>query len=86
MAHPYNKMEVLTMTKSKQHKLRQLDNDLLIIERQADAIGFDIDGLQEWQELTALVVAYQWGERRHSLGFVQEYGRLQAKVIQIMGV
>ena len=74
------------MTNSKQKKLRQLDNDLLIMERQADAISFDIDGLQEWQELTALVVAYQWGERRHSLGFVQEYGRLQTRVLQIMGV
>lgn len=74
------------MTKSKQRKLRQLDNDLLIMERQADAIGFDIDSLREWQELTALVVAYQWGERRHSLGFVQEYGRLQTKVMQAIGV
>ena len=74
------------MTKSKQNKLRQLDNDLLIIERQADVIGFDIDGLQEWQELTALVVAYQWGERRHSLGFVQEYGKLQKAVLAKMGV
>lgn len=73
------------MTKNKQIKLRQLDSDLRIIEKQADAIGFDIDSLPEWQELNALATAYQWGERRHSLRFVQEYGRLQKAVLAQMG-
>ena len=73
------------MTISKQHKLRQLDNDLLIIEHQADSIGFDIDSLPEWQELTALVVAYQWGERRYCHSFMVEYGILQNKVMKAIG-
>lgn len=72
------------MTTQKQHKLRQLDTDLRIIEQQADACGFDIDALPAWVELCALVTAYQCGERRHSIGFVREYGTLQQTVIKII--
>ena len=72
------------MTTTKQRKLRQLDADLRIIEQQADACGFDIDALPEWVALCALVTAYQWGERRHSIGFVREYGTLQQTVITII--
>lgn len=74
------------MTHSKRKALQGLDKDLRIIEQQADAIGFPIDDLPEWKELNALATAYQWGERRHSKSFVSEYGKLQAQVLQAMGV
>lgn len=74
------------MTKSKQTALRSLDMDLRIIEKQADDMGFDIDSLPAWQELNALATAYHMGERRRSKSFVEEYGALQAKVMQAMGV
>ena len=74
------------MTKSKKTALRSLDMDLRIIEKQADDMGFDIDNLPAWQELNALATAYHMGERRRSKSFVEEYGALQAKVMQAMGV
>jgi hypothetical protein len=74
------------ITKTKQYKLRQLDNDLRIIEQQADDMGFPIDDLPEWKALNALATDYHMGERRHSKGFVYEYGKLQAQVLQAMGV
>ena len=74
------------MTKTKQYKLRQLDNDLLIMEKQADEKNFDIDNLPEWQALVALVTDYHMGDRRHSKGFLMEYGRLQGIVMRAIGV
>ena len=74
------------MTHSKRKALQGLDKDLRIIEQQADAIGFPIDDLPEWKALNALATDYHMGERRHSKSFVYEYGKLQAQVLQAMGV
>lgn len=74
------------MTKTKQYKLRQLDNDLLIMEKQADEKGIDIDNLPAWQALVALVTDYHMGDRRHSIGFLVEYGKLQSTVMKAIGV
>lgn len=74
------------MTHSKRKALQGLDKDLRIIEQQADTIGFPIDDLPEWKALNALATDYHMGERRHSKGFVYEYGKLQAQVLQAMGV
>ena len=74
------------MTKVKRYKLRQLDNDLLIMEKQADEKGFPIDDMPEWKALVSLVTDYHMGDRRHSKGFLVEYGRLQNAVMQAIGV
>ena len=74
------------MTHSKRKTLQGLDKDLRIIEQQADTMGFPIDDLPEWKALNALATDYHMGERRHSKGFVYEYGKLQAQVLQAMGV
>ena len=74
------------MTHSKRKALEGLDKDLRIIEQQADDMGFPIDDLPEWKALNALATDYHMGERRRSKGFVREYGKLQAQVLQAMGV
>ena len=74
------------MTKAKQYKLRQLDNDLLIMEKQADEKGIDIDNLPAWQALVSLVTDYHMGDRRHSKSLLVEYGKLQKAVMKAIGV
>lgn len=69
------------MTRQKRNRIALYDAQLKALERQADALQFDIDALPEWVEVTAVVVAYEWGERRHSPRLDREIDDL----IQVVG-
>ena len=69
----------------KQYRIKALDSDLLYIEKLADSRGVDIDAMPEWVALTALVVAYQFGERRFCHSFMVEYGNIRYIVINKIG-
>lgn len=68
------------MTRQKRNRIALFDAQLKALERQADALQFDIDALPEWVEVTAIVVAYEWGERRHSPRLTQEIDDLLQEV------
>lgn len=69
----------------KEYRIKVLDSDLLYIERLADSRGVDIDTMPEWVALTALVVAYQFGERKYCHSFMVEYGNIRHIVMNRIG-
>lgn len=69
----------------KQYRLKELDKDLLYIEKLAENMGVDIDTLPEWVALNALVTAYHMNERRYCHSFMVEYGKARHIVMVIIG-
>jgi hypothetical protein len=64
------------MTQTKTARIASFDRQLKDLETQADALQFDIDALPEWAEVTALVVAYEWNERRYTARLADEFNNL----------
>lgn len=64
------------MKQTKAARIALFDKQLKDLETQADALQFDIDALPEWVEVTALVVAYEWNERRHTARLAREFNDL----------
>lgn len=69
----------------KQYRLKELDKDLLYIERLADSRSIDIDNTPAWQALCAIVTEYHMGERRYSSRLLADYGKARVAVMLIVG-
>lgn len=72
------------MTKTKTIRIALFDRQLKDLETQADALRFDIDALPEWVEVTALVVAYEWNERRHTARLDDEFNNLVNEIAWLL--
>lgn len=69
----------------KQYRLKELDKDLLYIERLADSRGIELDGVAVWIDLCAIVTEYHMGERRYSSRLLTDYGKARMAVMLIVG-
>lgn len=69
----------------KQYRLKELDKDLLYIERLADSRGIELDGVVVWIDLCAIVTEYHMGERRYSKSLIEDYGKARMAVMLIVG-
>ena len=68
------------MTQTKTARIALFDKQLKDLETQAEALQFDIDALPEWAEVTALVVAYEWNERRYTACLAREIADLMSEI------
>lgn len=69
----------------KQYRLKELDKDLLYIERLADSRGIELDGVAVWINLCAIVTEYHMGERHYSSRLLTDYGKARVAVMLIVG-